>query len=101
MVIKSVDDLRSLEDRDVRLPRALLAVLGALGFALGWAAGRFPVALGWVAGRAYLVGAFWIEAVIFGFRQGAMLPPRVSPEPPERADNSKVLQGMQLACIYR
>lgn len=59
---------------------ALAAVTGALFAALGWTAGRSLVVLGWTAGRAWLMSAYLAEAVIFGFRSGAGLPPKDTPE---------------------
>lgn len=76
---------------ETRVPRAVLFPFAMLGTAIGWSAGRFLLAIGWVAGRIFLIGAFFTEAVIFGFRQGAMLGPKLPPEPP--LDNSKVLTG--------
>lgn len=70
--------------RQARLSRVLLTVLGAAGVAAGWGIGRFFTSIGWVAGRAFLIGAYFTEAVIFGFRAGAHLPPRVPEQPLSR-----------------
>lgn len=75
-----------------RIPRFVLLPVAALGTVIGWTAGRIPLAIGWAAGRIFLIGAFFTEALIYGFRQGAMLAPK---QPPERKltpppDNSKV-----------
>ena len=64
---------------EIRLPRTVLVPVAWLGMVIGWTAGRTPVAIGWAAGRAFLLGAFFIEAVIYGFRQGAMLGPKQAP----------------------
>jgi hypothetical protein len=69
--------------RSVRPSRVLLTVLGAIGTVLGWVPGRAFVAIGWLAGRSFLIGAFFVEAVIYGFRQGAMLGPRQPEQPPK------------------
>ena len=66
--------------RQARLSRVLLTVLGAVGVAAGWGIGRFFTSIGWLAGRTFLIGAYFTEAVIFGFRAGAKLPPK-QPEP--------------------
>jgi hypothetical protein len=69
----TVDQLIS-KSREVRPGRVLLTVIAAIGTAIGWAIGRFFLAIGWLAGRAWLIGAFFTEAVIYGFRGGAGLP---------------------------
>lgn len=67
--------------RAVRPSRVLFTVLGAIGTVLGWVVGRTFIVVGWLAGRTFLIGAFFVEAVIYGFRQGAMLPSRPSEQP--------------------
>lgn len=82
--IPAITDNILADARQVRPSRVLLTVLGAIGTALGWATGRTFVADGWIAGRIFLTGAFFVEAVIYGFRAGAMLPPRaIPPEEPQ------------------
>jgi hypothetical protein len=68
------------DSRKAQLPHPLLWPLAALGTVIGWTVGRTPLAIGWTAGRAFLIGAYFIEAVIYGFRQGAQLGPKVLPE---------------------
>jgi hypothetical protein len=65
--------------------RVIATIVGAVFAALGWAAGRGLVVLGWVAGHTWLVLAYMAEAVVFGFRNGAGLPPRDRPEQPRQA----------------
>jgi len=60
--------------RRVTAGRVLMSVLLGIGVAVGWPAGRFLTAIGWMAGRIWLTGAFFVEAVIYGFRTGAKLP---------------------------
>jgi len=83
-----VDELRErAASRSFRPGYALAAATGALFAALGWLAGRSLVVLGWTGGRLWLTGAYLAEAVIFGFRSGAGLPPKGTPEeqkPPAR-----------------
>lgn len=82
--IPAVTDDILADARQVRLSRVLLTVLGAIGTAFGWLVGRTFVVIGWIAGRTFLTGAFFVEAVIYGFRAGAMLPPRaIPPEAPQ------------------
>jgi hypothetical protein len=82
----TVDELVA-KSREVRPGRVLLTVLAAIGTAIGWAIGRFFLAVGWLAGRAWLIGAFFTEAVIYGFRGGAKIP---QPAPAEDAGRTEV-----------
>jgi hypothetical protein len=66
---------------EVTLPRAVLWPIAALGTALGWAAGRLLIMLGWIAGRAFLIGAYFAEALVYGFRMGAQIGPKQFPDP--------------------
>lgn len=75
-----VDELKG-RARQVRPGRVALIVIGAIGTAIGWAVAKFFLSAGWLAGRAWLTGAYFAEAVIYGFRAGAKLP--VVPPPPE------------------
>lgn len=76
-----VDELRErAESRRFRPGYALAAVTYALLAALGWITGRGLVVLGWIAGRTWLSLAYMAEAVIFGFRNGAGLPPKAAPD---------------------
>lgn len=68
-----VDDLAA-RARQVRPGRVLLIVIGAAGTAIGWVIAKFFTTAGQAAGRAWLIGAFFAEAVIYGFRVGAKLP---------------------------
>ena len=68
-----VDELDA-RARQVRPGRVALIIIGAIGTAIGWAVARFFLAIGWLAGRIWLIGAYFTEAVIFGFRTGAGLP---------------------------
>jgi hypothetical protein len=70
--------------RTVQLSRVLLTVLGALGAAIGWTVGRTFVAIGWTAGRIWLTGAYFAEAVIYGFKAGAKLPMTPPEQPTSR-----------------
>lgn len=77
-----VDELRKLAASDRFRPGYALATVLAWFFAaLGWLAGRGLVLLGWLAGRTWLTLAYMAEAVIYGFRNGAGLPPKTAPEP--------------------
>jgi hypothetical protein len=78
------DDLAA-RARDVRPGRVAQTVIAAIGVALGWAIGRFFRSLGWLAGRAWLIGAYFAETVVYGFREGAGLPQPVMKEPPGQA----------------
>jgi hypothetical protein len=71
------------ETRQFRPGYALSVIIAWICAGLGWTAGRGLVVLGWTAGRAWLIGVFMAEAVIYGFRNGAGLPP--SPSPPAKA----------------
>lgn len=62
--------------------RVIATVIGAVFAALGWTAGRGLVIFGWLAGRTWLALAYMTEAVVFGFRNGAGLPPKGVPEQP-------------------
>lgn len=64
--------------RQVRPSQVLLTVLAAIGVAVGWGIGRFFTGIGWIAGRVFLTGAYFTEAVIYGFREGAKLPQKPS-----------------------
>lgn len=66
---------------EARPGRAAVTALTAVLVALGWLAGRSLVVLGWLAGRTWLILAYAAEAVIFGFRSGAGLPPKAAPGP--------------------
>lgn len=68
--------------RQVRPGRVLLTVIAAAGVAVGWTVGRFFTGLGWLAGRAWLIGAHFAEAVIWGFREGAKIPQPARQETP-------------------
>lgn len=76
-----VDELAQ-QARHVRPGRVLLTVIAAVGTAIGWGIGRFFLSIGWVAGRTWLIGAFFAEAVIYGFRGGARLPQPEPKQPP-------------------
>jgi hypothetical protein len=71
--------------RDVRPGRVAQTVIAAIGVAIGWFFGRFFRSIGWLAGRTWLIGAFFAETVVYGFREGAGLPQPVPEEPPGRA----------------
>ncbi len=75
----TVDQLQE-QARHVRPGRVLLTIIAAVGTAIGWAVGRFFLSIGWLAGRTWLILAFFTEAVIYGFRGGAGLPQKASPE---------------------
>lgn len=62
--------------RQVKPGRVLLTILGALGIALGWSVSKTLTGIGWTTGRVFLTGAYFVEAVVYGFRAGANLPPR-------------------------
>lgn len=81
---------------EIALPKAVLWPVAAIGTAFGWVTGRILVALGWVVGRAFLIGAYFVEALVYGFRMGAMLGPKQLPSkrPPKTLDNSKVLPSL-------
>lgn len=81
---------------EIHLPRPLLWPIAAIGTALGWVVGRSLVVLGWVAGRAFLIGAYFAESVVYGFRMGAMIGPKQLPDlrRPRPPDNSKVLLSL-------
>lgn len=76
-----VDEL-ARRARDVRPGRVLLTVISAIGVAIGWAVGMFFRSIGWLSGRVFLVGAYFTETVIFGFREGAGIPQPVREPPP-------------------
>jgi hypothetical protein len=78
-----VDQLEAKAGQD-RPGRAALTVIAAIGVAVGWLVSRFWRGTGWLAGRTWMIGAFFTEAVIYGFREGAGLPQKAAPEPPER-----------------
>ena len=65
--------------------RVLLWPAVALGTALGWAWGSLLTGLGWTAGRTWLILAYFAEALVYGFRMGAKLGPKVVP-PPEKPE---------------
>jgi hypothetical protein len=77
---------------EITLPRAVLWPFAAVGTAIGWSVGRILVAIGWAAGRVWLIMAYFAEAVIYGFRMGAMIGPKQLPDrrAPRTLDNSKV-----------
>ena len=69
-----------------RAGRVLLWPVVALGTAIGWAWGSLLTGLGWVAGRMWLILAYFAEAMVYGFRMGAKLGPKVVPPPPEKPE---------------
>jgi hypothetical protein len=76
-----VDELRERAEADQFRPgRAVATAAGWLLAAIGWLLGRSLVLLGWAAGHAWLVLAYMAEAVVYGFRNGAGLPPKAAPE---------------------
>ena len=75
-----VDELRELAGADRFRPGyAVATVIAWILAAIGWLAGRTLVILGWLAGRTWLTLAYMAEAVIYGFRSGAGLPPKGTP----------------------
>jgi hypothetical protein len=74
----AVDELLA-KSREVKPGRVLLTVLTAVGVAIGWGIGRFFLAIGWLTGRAWLIGAYFAEAVIYGFREGTTIKQKVPP----------------------
>jgi hypothetical protein len=60
--------------------RAALTVIAAIGVVIGWCVSKFWRGIGWLGGRTWMIGAFFTEAVIFGFREGAGLPQKAAPE---------------------
>lgn len=80
-----VDELRERAGtRKFQPGRATATAAGWLLAALGWLLGRSLVITGWLAGRTWLALAYMAEAVVFGFRSGAGLPPKGVPEEPVR-----------------
>jgi len=79
-----VDELAA-RSREVRPGRVAQTVIAAIGVALGWTVGRFFRSIGWLAGRTWLIGAFFAETVVYGFREGAGLPQPAAKEPPVNA----------------
>jgi hypothetical protein len=76
-----VDELREIaRTRKFRPGRAAATAAGWFFAALGWLLGRFLVIAGWAAGRVWLSLAYMAEAVVYGFRSGAGLPPKAVPE---------------------
>lgn len=75
-----VDDL-AVRARDVQLSRVVLTLIGAIATAIGWAIGRAFISIGWAVGRGWLIAAYFAEAVIYGFRMGAKLPPPAQSPP--------------------
>jgi len=71
--------------RDVRPGRVVQTVIAAIGVAIGWVIGRFFRSIGWLAGRTWLIGAFFAETVVYGFREGAGLPQPAPEKPPGQA----------------
>ena len=71
-----------------RAGRALLWPVVALGTVIGWTWGALLTGLGWVLGRTWLILAYFAEALVYGFRMGAQLGPKVVP-PPERVDSKQ------------
>ena len=63
--------------------RVVLTVIGAIGTVVGWITGRGLIFIGWFFGRIWLVGAFFVEAIIYGFRVGAKLPLTPPDLPPQ------------------
>jgi hypothetical protein len=78
-----VDELAD-RSREVRPGRVAQTVIAAIGVALGWVIGRFFRSIGWLAGRTWLIGAFFAETVVYGFREGAGLP-QPMPKAPDGA----------------
>jgi hypothetical protein len=74
-----VDQLDAKAARD-RPGRAALTVIAAIGVAIGWCVSRAFRGTGWLAGRAWMIGAFFTEAIIYGVRDGAGLPQKTGPE---------------------
>lgn len=82
---------------EIHIPKPVLWPVVALGTVLGWVPGRLLVALGWVAGRVFLIGAYFAEAIVYGFRMGALIGPKQLPQDPRLRrpiDNSKVLESL-------
>jgi hypothetical protein len=81
-----VDELRS-RALTARPARVLLTVIAAIGMVLGFVPGWILTRLGWLAGRIWLIGAYAVEAVVYGFKAGSTLrsaPP--SPQPPRQPE---------------
>jgi hypothetical protein len=72
-----VDQLDEKAGQD-RPGRAVLTVIAALGVAIGWCVSKAFRGTGWLAGRTWQIGAFFTEAVIYGFREGAGLPQKAA-----------------------
>jgi hypothetical protein len=76
-----VDQLADKASGD-RPGRVLLTVIAALGVAIGWCVSMAFRGTGWLAGRTWMIGAFFTEALIYGFREGAGLPQKAAQGPP-------------------
>jgi hypothetical protein len=89
-------DELAARSREVRPGRVVQTVIAAIGVAIGWTVGRFFRSIGWAAGRTWLIGAYFAETVVYGFREGAGLPQPALKEP-EPGAKDRVARGGGLA----